>query len=137
MQQLGYAILIYPVGSNRDIVEMLPTRLDRGSGSSGHATMSKNAKKRQLVQDVWKMRNMMAKKNKVPRRSPPSKKSNKSIEREQKFLEKVKTAATIVIDLDYDEKMTESEQKSLSQQIMYCYGANKRSKNRSTSFCQS
>ena len=66
-----------------------------------------------------------------------SKKSNKSIEREQKFLEKVKTAATIVIDLDYDEKMTETEQKSLSQQIMYCYGANKRAKNRSTSFCQS
>ena len=117
-----------PVGSNRDIARMLPTRLDRGSGSSGPGTMSKNAKKRQLVQDVWKMRNMMAKKNKVPRRSPPSKKSNKSIEREQKFLEKVKTAATIVIDLDYDEKMTETEQKSLSQQIMYCYGANKRAK---------
>ena len=35
--------------------------------------------------------------NKVRRRSPPSKKSNKSIEREQKFLEKVKTAATIVM----------------------------------------
>ena len=64
-------------------------------------------------------------------------KSNKSIEREQKFLEKVKTAATIVIDLDYDEKMTESEQKSLSQQIMYCYGANKRSKKPFNIFCQS
>ena len=76
--------------------------------------MSKNAKKRQLVQDVWKMRNMMAKKNKVRRRSPPSKKSNKSIEREQKFLEKVKNAAT-KHDLDYDEKVTQTEQKSCSK----------------------
>ena len=107
---------------------MMPTQLDESAGSSGLGKMSKNAKKRQLVQDVWKMRNVIAKKNKVPRRSPPSKKSNKSIEREQRFLEKVKSAATIVIDMDYDDKMNESEQKSLSQQIMYCYGANKRAK---------
>jgi tRNA (guanine9-N1)-methyltransferase len=116
-------------------------------------SMSKNAKKRKLAEDIWKLRNENNKKQKhkalnnncddslrnhnssidttknncnVPRSSAT--KSQKSIEKDNKFLNKLKNAPTIVIDMDYDDKMTESEQKSLSQQIMYCYGSNKRAK---------
>eukprot|EP00943_MAST-04B_sp_MAST-4B-sp1_P000182 g182.t1 len=101
--------------------------------------MSKNAKKRKLTEDIWKLRSENNKKQKHNSSSETKKnndnaprssvtKSHKSIERNNKFLNKLKNAPTIVIDMDYDDKMTESEQKSLSQQIMYCYGSNKRAK---------
>ena len=109
--------------------------------------ISKNAKKRQLAKDIWKLRNDNKKKLKTSSSSDNNgkndnnnnnnnsigtenikKKSKKSLEKDNKFLNKLQNAPTIVIDMDYDDKMTESEQKSLSQQIMYCYGANKRAK---------
>ena len=95
--------------------------------------ISKNAKKRQLAKDIWKLRNDNKKKLKTSSSSDNNgkndnnnnnnnsigtenikKKSKKSIEKDNKFLNKLQNAPTIVIDMDYDDKMTESEQKSLS-----------------------
>ena len=42
------------------------------------------------------------------------------------FLTASAAAPRVIIDLDFEEQLTEKEKKSMAQQLMYCYGMNKR-----------
>ena len=46
--------------------------------------------------------------------------------RKTTYLDAVAAAPRIIIDLDFEEKLTDKEKKSMAQQLMYCYGMNKR-----------
>ena len=49
-------------------------------------------------------------------------------DRRARFLDTCARGPRIVFDMDFEEALTLKEKKSMSQQIMYCYGANKRAK---------
>lgn len=45
------------------------------------------------------------------------------------FREKCAQGTTVLMDLEWEDQMTESELKSLVQQVLYCYGANRKAEN--------
>ncbi|ETV70849.1 hypothetical protein H257_13629 [Aphanomyces astaci] len=61
----------------------------------------------------------------------------RSILKRESFLMRANEGSTIVIDCGFEEDMTSREKKSLSQQIMFSYGVNKRSDTPATMFLTS
>ncbi|RHZ04703.1 hypothetical protein DYB31_008516, partial [Aphanomyces astaci] len=61
----------------------------------------------------------------------------RSILKRESFLMRANEGPTIVIDCGFEEDMTSREKKSLSQQIMFSYGVNKRSDTPATMFLTS
>ncbi|KAH7479310.1 hypothetical protein PRIC1_009142 [Phytophthora ramorum] len=52
----------------------------------------------------------------------------RTIAKRETFLMAAEEGVKVVIDCEFEEKMTEKEKKSLSQQIMFSYGVNRRSR---------
>ncbi|CAH0517930.1 unnamed protein product [Peronospora belbahrii] len=52
----------------------------------------------------------------------------RAIAKRESYLMAAEEGIKVVIDCEFEEKMTEKEKKSLSQQIMFSYGVNRRSK---------
>jgi tRNA (guanine9-N1)-methyltransferase len=58
-----------------------------------------------------------------------SQRKGKLEERQQQFVDKAKSNFTVIIDCNWDDIHVEKAFKSLSQQILQCYGKNRRSEN--------
>ncbi|RLN66044.1 hypothetical protein BBP00_00002491 [Phytophthora kernoviae] len=61
----------------------------------------------------------------------------RAIAKRESFLMAAEEGAMVVIDCGFEEKMSEKEKKSLSQQIMFSYGVNKRSRTPMNAFITS
>jgi tRNA (guanine9-N1)-methyltransferase len=114
------------------------------------AIISKNARKRQLKdqryhenkrrkKEAQKLKKAAARKIREAAQAllPPPPVNPQSVEiaarrardklaRKTTYLDAVAAAPRIIIDLDFEEKLTDKEKKSMAQQLMYCYGMNKR-----------
>jgi len=55
-----------------------------------------------------------------------ARRAKEKAERIHTFLTAAAAAPQVIIDLDFEEQMNEKEKKSMVQQLMYCYGMNKR-----------
>jgi len=56
----------------------------------------------------------------------PQQLSERNLQRKQEFLDRLKNGSTILVDCEWEEHLTDKEIKSLIQQLLYCFGANKR-----------
>ncbi|CAK4092834.1 unnamed protein product [Aphanomyces euteiches] len=131
-------------------VEMNPATTS--SSSEVHPKLGKKALRRQKREQLWisvkerkKRKKEEAKASRPPVVEAPLDMSEaavlmrkeRSIMKRESFLMRVNEGASIVIDCGFDNAMTSREMKSLSQQVMFSYGANKRSESPASVFLTS
>jgi tRNA (guanine9-N1)-methyltransferase len=101
------------------------------------AALNKKQRKRQLMKEVWAIRKSNKKHRKASDKKDqaadapqlngePSRGQIRRAKLKEEFLKRIERSPTVLIDLDFEEQLSDKEKNSLAQQIMYCYGMNKK-----------
>lgn len=114
------------------------------SAAAETAALSKRAERREKRRAFWEQKKEKKKQQRKEEKrlanatAPPPKeldmspeavlrRKERQIAKREGFLMAAEEGVSVVIDCEFEELMTEKEKKSLSQQIMFSYGINRRS----------
>ncbi|CAI5728685.1 unnamed protein product [Peronospora destructor] len=124
-----------------------PLTIDLATFDDGAKKLSKRAMRKEKRRIEWEERKLEKKHKRqeqqrankanglvpLPKELDMSKKAvlrrkERAIAKREAYLMAAEEGVKVVIDCEFEEKMTEKEKKSLSQQIMFAYGVNRRSR---------